>query len=126
VLTFIKRWSKEFGGPYVTKTLFISLVRPILEYCAPVGSPQYGVHIDRIESVQKNVLIFALRRLNWDTSLILPSYSSRLLLINLPSLAKRRTMIGITFIRNLIQGDPSYWVACILMCQIDSLETIFL
>jgi len=99
-LAFIKRWSKEFGDPYVTKTLFISLVRPF-----PIWSPQYGVHIDRIESVQKNFLIFALRRLNWDTSLILPSYSSTLLLLNLSSLANRRTMLGITFIRNLIHGD---------------------
>jgi len=53
VLAFIKRWSKEFDDPYVTKTLFTSLVRPILEYCAPVWTPQYGVHIDRIESAQK-------------------------------------------------------------------------
>jgi len=105
VLAFIKRWSKEFDDPYVIKTFFISLVRPILEYCAPVWSPQYGVHIDRIKSVEKNFLIFALRRLNWDTSLILPSYSSRLLLINLPSLANCRTTLGITFIRNLIHGD---------------------
>jgi len=105
VLGFIKRWSKEFDDPYVTKTLFISLTRPSLEYCALVWSPQYGVHIDRIESVQKNFLIFALRRLNWDTSLILTSYSSWLLLINFPSLANRRTMLGITFIRNLIHGD---------------------
>jgi len=52
MLAFIKRWSKEFYDPYVTKTLFISLVRPILEYCASVWSPQYGVHIDRIKSVQ--------------------------------------------------------------------------
>jgi len=29
VLAFIKRWSKEFDDPYVTKTLFILLVRPI-------------------------------------------------------------------------------------------------
>jgi len=72
VLTFIKRWSKEFDDPYVTKTLFISLVRPILEYCAPVWNPQYGVHIDRNESVQKNFIKFALRILNWDKSLILP------------------------------------------------------
>jgi len=64
VLAFIKRWSKKFDDPYVTKTLFISLVRPILEYCAPVRSPQNGVHIDRIESVQKNFYIFALRGLN--------------------------------------------------------------
>jgi len=36
---------------------------------------------------------------------ILPSYSSRLLLINLPLLANRRTMLGITLIRNLIHVD---------------------
>jgi len=96
VLAFIKR-SKEFDDPYVAKRLFISLVRPILEYWASAGSPQQGVHTDRIESVQKHFLIFALRRLNWDTSLILPSY--------LPSLANRGTMLGITFIRNLIHGD---------------------
>jgi len=88
------------------------------------------MHIDRIKPVQKNFLIFALRGLNWDTSLILPSYYSRLLLNNLPSLANRRTMLGITIIKHLIHGDvervPSYWVACILMCQMDSVETIFL
>jgi len=44
--------------PYIIKTLFISLVRPILEY----GSP---------------FLLFAIRGLNWDANLILPSYSSR-------------------------------------------------
>jgi len=53
VLGFIKRWSKEFDEPYTTKLLFTSLVRPILEYCCSVWSPQYQVHIDRIESVQK-------------------------------------------------------------------------
>jgi len=53
VLGFIKRWSKEFDDPYSTKLLF-TLVRPILEYCSSVWSPQYQVHIDRFESVQKN------------------------------------------------------------------------
>jgi len=54
VLGFIKRWSKEFNDPFTTKLLFTSLVRPILEYCSSVWSPQYQVHIDRIVSVQKN------------------------------------------------------------------------
>jgi len=36
VLAFIKRWSKDFHDPFVTKTLYILLVRPILEYCAQV------------------------------------------------------------------------------------------
>jgi len=52
VLGFIKRWSKEFDDLYLTKTLFISLVRPILEYESPVWSPQYAVHSDLIELVQ--------------------------------------------------------------------------
>ena len=32
ILVFIKLWSKEFSDPYVTKQLFTTLVRPILEY----------------------------------------------------------------------------------------------
>jgi len=54
VLELINCWSNEFDDPYTTKLLFTSLVRPILEYCSSVWSPQYQVHIDRIESIQKN------------------------------------------------------------------------
>jgi len=95
VLGLIKRWSKEFDDPYTTKLLFPSLVRPNLEYCSSVWSPQYQVQIDRMESVQKRFLLFSLRGLNWDQNVRLPSYSSRLLLINLHSLVSRRTMLGI-------------------------------
>ena len=105
VLGFIKRWSKEFDDPYITKTLYISLVRPILEYGSCVWCPQYTVHQSRIESVQKNFLLFALRGLNWNRDVRLPSYSSRLLLIDLPSLSNRRIMLGIIFMCKLIGGD---------------------
>jgi len=57
VLGFIKRWSKEFDDPCTTKLLFTSLVRSNIEYCSSVWSPQYHVHIDRIESVQKQFLL---------------------------------------------------------------------
>jgi len=73
VLEFIKRWSTKFDDPYTTKLLFTSLVRPNLEYCFSVWSPQYQVHIGRIESVQKQFLLFALRGLNWDQNVRLPS-----------------------------------------------------
>jgi len=105
VLGFIKRWSKEFDDPYTTKLLFTSLVRPNLEYCSSVWSPQYQVHIARIEFVQKQFLLFALRGLNCDQNVRLPSYSSRLLLINLPTLVSRRIMLGTIFMNNLIRGD---------------------
>ena len=78
VLGYIKRWAKEFNDPYVTKLLFTSLVRPILEYVSIVWSPCYQCHIDRIESVQKQFLIFCLRNLGSDSSQNLPPYKSRL------------------------------------------------
>jgi len=62
VLGLIKTWSKEFDDPYLTKTLFISLVHPILEYESPAWSPQYVVHSDRIESV-KNKTSYILHKL---------------------------------------------------------------
>jgi len=67
VLDFIKWWFKEFDAPYLTKTLFISLVRPILEYGSPVWSPQYAVYSDRIKSVQKKFLLFALSKRRWNS-----------------------------------------------------------
>jgi len=70
---FIKRRYKEFNDPHTTNLLFTSLVRPKLEYCSSVWSPQYQVHIDRIESVQKQFLLFALRGLNWDQNVRFPS-----------------------------------------------------
>jgi len=49
-------------------------------------------------------MIFALGRLNWDANLILASYSSILLLMNLPSLANRRLVLGTVSIYNLTRG----------------------
>jgi len=96
--------SKEFYYPYNTKTLFISRVRPILEYGSPVWSPQCEIHVDRIDSVQNNLLLFALRRLKWDVSLILPSNFSILLLINFP-LPSQPQNDGTDFIFNPIRGE---------------------
>ena len=65
---FIKRWAKEFSDPYVTKQLFTTLVLPILEYGSVIWDPQYAIHSNKIESVQKQFLLFCLRNLGngWD------------------------------------------------------------
>ena len=102
VLGFIKRWAKEFNDPYVTKLLFTSLLRPILEYGCLIWSPSYKCYVDRIESVQKQFLIFCLRGLGWENNFNLPSYVSRLKLISLPSLSSRRVMLSISFIFKLL------------------------
>lgn len=105
LLGFIKRWSREFDDPYLSKHLFTSLVRPILEYGSLVWSPFYSCHIKRIESVQKQFLLFALRNLAWNPDINLPPYLHRLALINLPTLERRRTMLDICFMVKLINGE---------------------
>lgn len=104
VLGFIKRWAKEFNDPYITKQLYTSLVRPILEYGSIIWDPTYNVHINTVESVQKQFLLFCLRGLHWNMQ-NLPSYKSRLALIKLPTLKSRRTMLNVTFVLNLIKGN---------------------
>ena len=103
-LGFIKRWAKEFRDPYITKLLFTSLVRPILEYASIVWNPSYLCDINRIESVQKQFLLFCLRHLGWGSDVRLPPYESRLKLIRLPTMQIRRKMLNTTFIINLLTG----------------------
>ena len=41
---FIKRWAREFSDPFITKQLYVSLVRPILEYGSFAWVPHYNVY----------------------------------------------------------------------------------
>lgn len=102
-LGFMKRWSKEFSDPSVTKRLYVSLVRPILEYGSVIWDPCYTIHINMVESVQKQFLLFCLRARGWGPR-DLPSYEFRLGLIKLPTLRSRRVMLGISFLMGSIQG----------------------
>lgn len=102
MLGFIKRWSKEFNSIDVTKQLYVSLVRPILEYASSVWSPYYATHVDCIESVQRKFLRFALRSLPWEDPLLLPPYRSRLSLLGLLSLRDRRAIADVTFLHQLL------------------------
>lgn len=105
ILGWIKRESRQFSDPYVIKQLFTTFVRPIIEYACQVWTPYYSCHKIRIEQIQKRFLKFALRGLGWQNPLNLPSYSSRLKLIDLPSLERRRSYLCFVFIVNLIDGN---------------------
>lgn len=103
VLGFIKRRAKEFSDPYIINRLYVSLVRPILEYGSIIWDPYYNLNCIYIESVQKQFLLFCLRGLGWNYT-NLPSYTSRLALIKLPTLKSRRTMLNISFMVKLLNG----------------------
>lgn len=104
-LGLIKRWSKELNDPYVTKSLYVGLVRSILEFACQVWSPFYSVHINRIESIQKQFLLFALKGLNWNDDLRLPPYKHRLLLLDMNTLEDRRKTLSCIFVFNVLMGQ---------------------
>lgn len=101
----IKRWSRDFNDPFVTKTLFVSLVRRVLEFACHVWCPYYKCHIERIESIQKQFLLFALSNLNWNHRYQLPKYEHRLMLLDMNTLEDRRKTLNSIFIFKLLSGD---------------------
>jgi hypothetical protein len=96
MLGFIKRRVKELNSPYLTKSIYSALILPLLEYANVVWSPSFAIDSGKIESVQKQFLLFALRDLNFNRnnpdSFVLPPYESRLLLLNMTTLEKRRQL----------------------------------
>lgn len=107
MLGFVKRRAKEFQCPYVTKSLYCSLVRSVLEYCSCVWSPYTAADISRVESVQRQFLLFALRRLQWRHRFELPPYEDRLMLIDMETLENRRKLSACTFIFDIIRDNLS-------------------
>lgn len=103
-LGFIFRIAKDFTSVYCLKSLYCSLVRSILEYCSVVWHPYYQNGIERIESVQRRFLRYALRRLPWRDPHRLPNYISRCRLIHLDTLQVRRNVSRSLFIADVLQG----------------------
>lgn len=62
----MKHWEKDFDNSYVIRELYISLVRPFLEFASALCDPQYGVHSKKLESVLKQFLLLYLRTLHWN------------------------------------------------------------
>ena len=81
--------TRDFDDPMCIKTLYCALVRPILEYCSIVPCHHAEIWKNRIESVQRKLTRYALRRLPWNDPSTLPPYESRYLLLGLETLAIR-------------------------------------
>ena len=103
-LGLVKRFAKEFNDPTVTRTLYCSLVRPIAEYASSVWAPYHATHIARLESVQKQFVLFALGRQTLPGSYVLPPYKQRLSKLNLDRLSDRRKMACATLVHDLLMG----------------------
>lgn len=107
ILGWIKRYSYEFDDPWIIKRLFETFVLPILEYASHIWSPTAQVDCIRIESLQKQFLLYALRKFGWADRFDLPSYRDRLLYFHMNTLEDRRRIYQIIFIFALLKGYVS-------------------
>jgi hypothetical protein len=103
-LGFIKRIGKEFRDVYALKTLFNSYVRSKLEYASVIWNPYYRTHSDRIESVQRRFMRFALRFLRWNNNSPLPPYCQRCRLIDVERLNVRRRVACVMFVHDVLSN----------------------
>jgi len=106
LLGFIKRRAKEFNNVWVTKTLYCSLVRSILEYGCIIWDPDSETQSKRLESIQKQFLLFALRNLFDPRDYVnLPSYNNRLKILGLTSLSHRRKVNTACFVFDVLSEN---------------------
>jgi len=104
-LGFLKRFCYNVNNVFTLKSLYYALVQSIIEYGAVVWLPNSPTWIKRIESVQKQFAMFALREYpNVANNFTIPHYSDRLSRLDMVSLLKRRTETAIMFLYDLINN----------------------
>ncbi|KAL1448090.1 hypothetical protein WDU94_000030, partial [Cyamophila willieti] len=102
-LGFLYRNSREFKSPLTLKSLYSSIIRSSLEYCAVLWSPMYAVHGNAIERIQKKILRMLAFKSNE-----LDNYSSKRTILShfeMQTLEQRRNNASILFIAKLLKGD---------------------
>lgn len=99
-LGFVLRSTKHFKKPSTTLTLFYSLVRSLLEYCCPVWSPYYSVHIGRLESIQRKCLKILSYRYNYGRA----HYDNQLSKFGVLSLEARRKRYDLICLHKILHS----------------------
>lgn len=104
-LGLIFKMTKDFDDPLCIKTLYCSLVRPILEYGSVIWCPYTANWINRLEAVQRKCSRYAIGKLNWTDRTAIPPYNVRCQLLGLESLEIRRRNHKASFIAGLLLGS---------------------
>lgn len=99
---FVIRQTKFFNDNDIPIILFNCYVRSLLEYCCPIWSPSYTVHINRLERLQKRFIY----HLTYSRKLCrhLESYDSRLKYFKMSTLEERRRITDVVFLHKLVNG----------------------
>ena len=96
VLGLVKRTCRDLNDVDTTRTLYCSLVTPLLEYSCETWKPYTKGNIDKLGAVQR-------RATRWITKSD-DDYDTRLSKLKLWSLFDRRFIRDVTFLFNVING----------------------
>lgn len=105
-LYFVKRvYSKKFDLD-TAKLLYFSLVRAILDFASIIWSPHDKLHINFIESIQRQAVIFLHRDYinRKENDFVLTPYTERCKELQIDTLLRRRINTSILFIHKIITG----------------------
>ena len=97
LIGLLYRQFSTYSAPETLLQLYISLVRPHLEYASQIWSPHLIKHVNQLEQVQKFALKVCFRQ--WSR---LSSYSDLLQLSNLPQLTERRKFLNLCYLFKLV------------------------
>lgn len=105
MLSFIKRQCHGRFNVSIAKLLYSSIVRSHLEFASSIWSPYHNVHIQSMESVQKQFVLYANHnRYTSADSYNLRPYIDRCAELNLQSLVRRRINTAVFFIHDVLIG----------------------
>lgn len=102
LLGFINRSTKGFSNIRCLIILFVSIVRPVTEYCSVVWAPSYITHIDRIEKVLKRFIRTLCLKCGLEYSS--QNYDRLLCYFGLPRLSCRRSYRDIMFLFKVLNN----------------------
>lgn len=95
LLGFVIRNSRSFSSVRCISILYVSIVRPVMEYCCTIWSPSYVTHIKRLEKVQRKFIKFLCFKSGIDFDMF--PYENHLKYFSLPHLLTRRMFFDILF-----------------------------
>ena len=101
---FLQRFSTNFSNPYTLRTLYFSLVIPLLEYASVIWSPNLVKHRTLLERVQHKYLRFAAYKTGCPMSYTNHDYNQIMDRLKIDSLHKRRVVADLTFLCKIFNG----------------------
>lgn len=125
MLGFVKRFSKDFKNKETILKLYTSLVRPYLEYAAMVWAPNYAVHVNRIEQIQKRfsryyylkfrIFVYDVNLEYWENMQNMVGYLQRCMFLKLEPLYVRRVFAAAVLTADVLCGriDCEFLLNCL-------------